>query len=69
VVRKLLRSGETEVGVQSIPVRPQSLVELYELELQAFVATLRGRKLANRSLEHEHLVQETLLRLTGEIPG
>jgi predicted dehydrogenase len=61
--------GELPVGEQSVPLRPQSRLELYELELQAFVATLRGWKPADRSLDHELLVQETLLRLTGEIPG
>jgi predicted dehydrogenase len=62
-------TGGRPTGVQSIPVRPQIRQQLYELELQAFVATLRGQKPADRSLDHELLVQETLLRLTGGIPG
>jgi len=43
-------------------VRAQSRQELYELELRAFVATLRGQQPPDRSLDHELLVQETLLR-------
>lgn len=62
-------AGGRPTGVQRIAVRPQSRQQLYELELQAFVATLRGQKTADRSLDHELLVQETLLRLTGGIPG
>lgn len=62
-------ADERPAGVQSVPVRPQSRQELYELELRAFVATLRGQKPADRSLDHELLVQETLLRATGRIPG
>lgn len=62
---RLCRTEET--GVQTIPVRPQTRQELYELELQAFVSTLRGQKPPDRSLDHEFLVQETLLRMTGRI--
>ena len=61
-------SGEWPAGEQRIPVRPQTRQELYELELRAFVATLRGQQPADRPLEHELLVQETLLRVTGRIP-
>ncbi len=62
-------SGEWTGGAQWVPVRVQSRLELYELELQAFVATLRGEKPPERPRDHELLVQETLLRLTGRIPG
>ena len=62
-------AGGWPAGVRTIPVRPQSRQELYELELHAFVATLRGQKPADRSLDHELLVQETLLRATGQIPS
>jgi DNA-directed RNA polymerase specialized sigma24 family protein len=50
-------------------VRPQTRQELYELELRAFVATFRGQKSPDRPLDHELLVQETLLRATGRIPS
>ena len=70
-IRLCLVEGTNEwpVGAQWVPVPAQNRQELYELELQAFVATLRGQKPPDRSLDHELLVQETLLRLTGRIPG
>jgi predicted dehydrogenase len=40
---------------------------MYERELAAFVATLRGERPPDRPPEHELLVQETLLRATGRI--
>jgi predicted dehydrogenase len=52
-------------GEQTVPITPQSRQSLYELELQAFLATLAGLKPPDRSFEHELLVQETLLRATG----
>jgi predicted dehydrogenase len=56
-------------GAHLIPVRPQTRQELYELELAAFVAAVRGLRPPDRSLDHELLVQETLLRATGRIPA
>ena len=56
-----------EAGAQIVPVPTQSRQETYEQELVAFVATLRGQQPPDRSPEHELLVQETLLRLTGRI--
>jgi predicted dehydrogenase len=41
--------------------------ELYERELEAFVGVVRDHAPADRTLEHERLVQETLLRATGAI--
>ena len=41
--------------------------ELYERELAAFVCVLRGQQPPDRSLAHERLVQETLLRATGRL--
>jgi predicted dehydrogenase len=61
--------GDLPAGEQHVPVRPQARQELYELELEAFVAVLRGQKHIDRSLDHELLVQETLLRATGRIPA
>jgi predicted dehydrogenase len=43
--------------------------QMYERELVAFLATLSGGQPPDRSPEHELLVQETLLRATGRIPG
>ncbi len=59
--------GEYAPGPQSIPVRAQTRQDLYELELRAFVATLRGQQPRDRPPEHDLLVQETLLRLTSRI--
>ena len=62
------RDGHKE-GTRYVDVRGQGRDELYRRELVAFVAVLRGEKPPNRPLEHEVLVQETLLRATGGIPG
>ena len=62
------REGYT-LGEQTVEVTPQSRQSLYELELAAFLRTLSGEQEPDRSLEHELLVQETLLRATGSIPG
>jgi len=59
--------GEHRPGEQRVPVRPQTRQELYELELAAFVAVLRSTQPPDRSLDHELLVQETLLRASGRI--
>ena len=56
-------------GSQIIPVQPQSRQSLYELELEAFLGTIRGERPPDRSLEHEILVQETLLRGVGILPS
>ena len=39
----------------------------YVASLEAFVRTLRGEQEPDRSLEHERIVQETILRATGAI--
>lgn len=54
-------------GEQIIPIVSQTRQELYDRELDAFVATLRGGQRPDRSHEHELLVQETHLRATGGI--
>ena len=52
-------------GEQWLTIPTQSRQALYDLELEAFVAVLSGQKPADRSLAHELLVQETLLRAVG----
>lgn len=52
-------------GCHMIELPPQTRQEMYEEELKAFVATLRGEQPPDRPLAHELLVQETLLRATG----
>ena len=54
-------------GVHMIDLPAQSRQEMYEAELAAFVATIRGEQPPDRPLSHELLVQETLLRATGGI--
>ena len=61
--------GDYRAGEQHVPVRPQTRQELYERELAAFVAGLRDGTPPDRSLDHELLVQETLLRATGRLPA
>lgn len=63
--------GAYPAGDQVVPVQPQTRQDLYDRELDAFVATLSGRQTPDRSLDHELLVQETLLRTTrgGGIPS
>lgn len=60
--------GGFAAGEHLIPVPPQTRQQLYELELEAFIRTITGAQAPDRSLAHESLVQETLLRATGGIP-
>jgi len=57
--------ADYQAGEQFVPVQTQSRQALYELELEAFLAIMRGKGSPDRSLDHELLVQETLLRATG----
>ena len=52
------------VSIVDLEARPR-----YVASLEAFVKDVRGEKQPDRSLDHELLVQETLLRATGHIPG
>jgi predicted dehydrogenase len=56
-------------GVNFISLRPQERQEMHDLELKAFIAAIQGEQAPDRSLAHELLVQETLLRASGGIPG
>jgi predicted dehydrogenase len=55
---------ETERTERLEPVERQSL---YERELEAFLAVLRGERAPDRPPEHDLVVQETLLRVTGRL--
>jgi len=57
--------GGFQAGDQTVTVNLQTRQELYDRELDAFLATIAGRRPPDRSLDHELLVQETLLRCTG----
>lgn len=54
-------------GEQLVKIDGESRQRLYELELDAFLATIAGEQQPDRSYTHELLVQETLLRATGVI--
>jgi len=59
--------GGYRQGEQRIPISAQSRQELYDRELEAFIAVIRGRQAPDRPSSHELLVQETLLRVTGQV--
>jgi predicted dehydrogenase len=55
------RAGVNIVKLQDLP--------RYMDSLAAFIKDVRGEKQPDRSLHHELLVQETLLRATGKLPA
>ena len=61
--------GEYAAGEHIMKLPTITRQQMYERELAAFVATVNGTQPPDRPLEHEILVQETLLRATGGIPG
>ena len=54
-------------GEQIVKIDGESRQRTYELELVAFLATIKGEQPPDRPVSHELLVQETLLRATGVI--
>ena len=56
-------------GSHLLSIRGRSRQQLYELELEAFLAAVKGEQPPDRTLDHELLVQESLLRATGHLPG
>ena len=58
------RDGYQE-GEQFVGTNGESRQRAYELELEAFLATIEGKQPPDRPMSHELLVQETLLRTTG----
>ena len=60
------RSGYAQ-GENDVAISPQSRGDLYRLELNAFLAAIKGEAPPDRSYAHELLVQETLLRATGSV--
>ncbi len=59
--------GSYSKGEQIVEIAGESRQRLYELELDAFLATIAGTQPPDRPASHELLVQETLLRATGVI--
>ncbi len=61
--------GDYDAGVHVIDLAPQTRQDMYDRELDAFVAVLQQQATPDRTLDHEATVQETLLRATGGIPA
>lgn len=61
------RAGGYAAGEHVIDVAHQSRQALYDRELEAFLSVVRQGQKPDRTLEHESLVQETLLRAVGII--
>ena len=59
--------GGYSQGEQVVEIAGESRQRTYELELDAFLATIAGTQPPDRPISHELLVQETLLRATGVI--
>jgi predicted dehydrogenase len=55
-------AGGYAKGVTLIEVPYQTRQAMYDLEIAAFVRVLKGEQARDRTVEHEILVQETLLR-------
>lgn len=58
-------AGGYQAGAQIVPLVPQSRQELYERELSAFLASIKHEQAPDRSYQHDLLVQECLLQITG----
>lgn len=54
-------------GVTFVDVPDQDRQEMYDQEFEHFVKVIKGEKAHDRPLEHDIIVQETLLRATGGI--
>ncbi len=59
--------GDYVKGEQLVSIEGPSRQTTYERELEAFVGVLSQQRPPDRTLEHELLVQETLLRAVGHI--
>jgi predicted dehydrogenase len=59
--------GDYRLGAQIVALEDRPRQMLYELELEAFLATILGERAPDRPASHDLIVQETLLRATGEI--
>jgi predicted dehydrogenase len=54
--------------VEVVEMEPMSRQSMYQHELEAFVGVVQDGRPPDRPVEHERLVQETLLRLTRGWP-
>ena len=62
-------AGGFQKGAQFVPAAGTTRQQSYALELAGFLPAVRGERPPDRPLDHEILVQETLLRATGRIAG
>jgi predicted dehydrogenase len=62
-------AGGFQAGAQEVPTANTDRRQSYALELEGFLPAVRGERAPDRPLDHEVLVQETLLRATGRITG
>ena len=62
-------AGGFQAGAQEVPTANTDRRQSYARELEGFLPAIRGECAPDRPLEHEVLVQETLLRATGRLPG
>lgn len=60
-------SGGYPKGVTFVDVPDQDRQDMYDLEFEAFVKVIKGEQGPDRTLEHDYIVQETLMRATGGI--
>lgn len=60
-------SGGYKKGVTFIDVPDQDRQDMYDLEFEYFLKVIKGEAKTDRPLEHDIIVQETLLRVTGGI--
>ncbi len=59
--------GGFDAGDTMVAIETQTRQKLYDLELVDFLKTIQGKQPPARPYSHELIVQETLLRATGEI--
>ena len=59
--------GGFDAGDTMVAIETQTRQKLYDLELVDFLKTIQGKQPPARPYSHELLVQETLLRATGEV--
>ncbi len=56
-------------GGAFVDVPEQGRQDMYDREFEAFVKVIKGEQAPDRPLDHDIVVQETLLRATGGIPA
>jgi predicted dehydrogenase len=60
-------TADYAAGLHHLQLLEFSRQAMYDQELEAFLGVIRDQAQPDRTLDHERLVQETLLRMTGRI--